>query len=307
MIFTDSANRTIEVLLGGSITTSQLDCTVSFVEINNILNTLTPMNSLAVTNNATAVTLLSAPNTGKQRQVKHISVFNKDTVAQAVTVRINDNGSFYTIVKVTLQTGEQLQFMDTGRWRVLTAQGKPKIGTVVTQPFMSTFLPPQCDAGGLTTTIAPSLRVPTAIYLGTCPKVSSTVKVQFRVTTLASSITTLEMGIYRGAPDSELAVLERLGTIDVSGVVNSTGVKTLTITLTIPTAIGDELWLVWHSNAGVAPVFRAGLVNDLSSFVCMYMTGASITPPLSNASSSKGISFNANSATARPWIAAQVI
>jgi hypothetical protein len=112
VIFLDTVNRSLEILLGGAITTNQLEWVTSYVDVNQstFAATNAPENN-GVTNNATAVTIVAAPAATTTRQVKFISVHNKDTVAATITIRVNDTGTFRIVWKGTLQTLENFLFM----------------------------------------------------------------------------------------------------------------------------------------------------------------------------------------------------
>lgn len=109
MIILDTTTKSLEVLLGGAITTNQLEWTADFVDVNQTsFAATTAGNQNGVTNNASAVTMVSAPAATTSRQIKFLSVHNKDTVAATVTIRLNDNGTFRIIWKGTIQTLETI-------------------------------------------------------------------------------------------------------------------------------------------------------------------------------------------------------
>lgn len=113
----------LEILLGGAVTTNQLDWTVDFQDINLAGEMSKPTVGLGVTNNTTAVSLVAAPGTvGFIRRVTRISVHNKDTVNATVTIQYNvaaGGGTAYIVQKYTLATLTSLHFGMDGRWFVL--------------------------------------------------------------------------------------------------------------------------------------------------------------------------------------------
>jgi hypothetical protein len=109
MIILDSTTKSLEVKLAGAITTNQLDVTCHATDLLDTDQSVSDVvNTDIVTNGTTAVTIMAAPAASHTRVVKTISVYNNDTVSADVTVRKNDNGTFYIITKVTLATGETL-------------------------------------------------------------------------------------------------------------------------------------------------------------------------------------------------------
>lgn len=112
MIVLDATTKTLEVILAGAITTNQLPFVVTYVELDSTLAVSAIGETDGVTNNSSAVTMLSAPASGKIRQVKHVTIPNVDTAAATVTVRINNNGTFRQMVTMTLSTGDNLVYTE---------------------------------------------------------------------------------------------------------------------------------------------------------------------------------------------------
>jgi plastocyanin len=111
MIILDSTTKSLEVKLAGAITTNQLDITCHAVDTLDADQSVSDIvNTDIATNNATAVTAMAAPAASHTREVKTLTVYNKDTVAATVTVQKNDNGTLYILVKVTLDPGDTLQY-----------------------------------------------------------------------------------------------------------------------------------------------------------------------------------------------------
>ena len=118
----NSVNRSIEFVLGGAITTNQLPFVCQYC--NTTREGLQHDNTaLGISNNTTAVTILSAPGAGQKREIKSLSVYNADTASATVTVRLNDNATLRSIVVVTILTGEHLLFTTASGWFVLTTSG----------------------------------------------------------------------------------------------------------------------------------------------------------------------------------------
>lgn len=103
-------NQTIEVVLGGAITTAQPHLYASFVDLDNGELTV-PSPTTGLTNSTTPVTWVNDPAAGA-RQVKYLSLYNADTVNVVVTVSINDNGTLRTLLVDTLAAGERIEYVD---------------------------------------------------------------------------------------------------------------------------------------------------------------------------------------------------
>lgn len=120
----DATTKSLEVILAGAITTTQLPFVATYADIS--VTAFAPAGNDGQTNSTTAVAMVPAPAASVQRQVKEVSIWNADTVAATVTVRLNDNATFRNIVKVILQPGEHLQYADFYGWRVLASDGSNK-------------------------------------------------------------------------------------------------------------------------------------------------------------------------------------
>ena len=78
-----------------------------------------------VLNGTTPVDILSAPSTGTRRIVKSISICNKDTVANTITIDYNNNGTIRRIAEVLLDVGDTwtLDGTYTSTWAKKTSGG----------------------------------------------------------------------------------------------------------------------------------------------------------------------------------------
>lgn len=121
MIVIDAITKSLEMVLGGAITTTQLPYLSCYVDLT--VTTYVPKEKDGASNSATAVTVVDPPVAGTQRQVKLITVYNQDTVPAVVTVRYNDNGTTRILVTVTLAVGSTLFYTDAEGWRVLLTDG----------------------------------------------------------------------------------------------------------------------------------------------------------------------------------------
>jgi len=123
----DSTLRSLEFKLSGAITTNQLPFIASYADHDFTNKTYTPGANTGQSNNTTAVTVVAAPASGDQRQIKSINIYNADTVSATVIVQYNDNGTLRQLFAIALATGESLQYSYEDGWSALTASGKRKV------------------------------------------------------------------------------------------------------------------------------------------------------------------------------------
>lgn len=124
MIILADTNDSLEVVLGGAVTTNQLPFVASFVDITT--TTYVPDKNSGTTNNTTAVTLVAAPAASTQRELKFLSIYNADTVDATVTIQLNDNSTLRTIFKAVLNTGETIIYTASNGIQVFDVDGNLK-------------------------------------------------------------------------------------------------------------------------------------------------------------------------------------
>lgn len=120
----DATTKKLQVVLGGAITSAQLQVNVSWADTQNGA-TFVPGSNSAVTNSGTPVDIVAAPAASTQRQVKEVTVQNTDTAAATVTVQTVDGANTRKNIVVTIQVGETL-FFAAGQWGVLATNGAIK-------------------------------------------------------------------------------------------------------------------------------------------------------------------------------------
>ena len=126
MIILDATTKSLEVALGGAVATNQLPFVASYVDITT--NTFTPSSNNGETNDTTAVTLLAAPASATQRQLKYLSLVNEDTANVTVNISYNDNSTLRKVADFTLITGDSLYYTDGEGFRVFDSVGNLKQG-----------------------------------------------------------------------------------------------------------------------------------------------------------------------------------
>lgn len=121
MIVLQASNQTLQAVLGGNVTTSQLDVACVYFDQLPQSTTSEPRRThkLTATNNTTDVTIVAAPGDGIVRNISNVTVFNDDTVAATVTVKIDDNGTEWVLVEQALAASESLVYEHGTGWQIL--------------------------------------------------------------------------------------------------------------------------------------------------------------------------------------------
>lgn len=294
MLVLDSVNKSIEIVLAAAITTNQLPVITSYADITTTTFTLGSTDT--TTNSMVAVTIVAAPLAATQRQVKLVEVYNYDTMPATVYIRYNNGGTIRIMFQCVLAVGECLVYHEKTGWQITSPQGTPRLGGNVNMESML-MKGKVSDAANLTAVTAMVSGTCYCQYMGTAPKVATTINTLVNVTTLVATITWAEIAIYKGTPMLNAAVTDmvRLGWADVSAVYNTTGIKNTAVNLTINTTVGDNLWFVYGATATTPFQIRGTLADNLQSGI--FQTWA--TRPSTTAS---GTSALAGAAVVPGWV-----
>jgi hypothetical protein len=118
IILNDATNLTIE--LGTTVTTNQLPFYCSYRDC--AVGELTPSFTSGDTNNTSVINLAPAAASGKTRIIDFFNVFNLDTTAKTVIIKVGTRRLF----SVVLSSSETLQYTDSQGFQVLTTAGSVK-------------------------------------------------------------------------------------------------------------------------------------------------------------------------------------
>lgn len=118
MITLALTTTSLEMYLGGAVTTNELDWTVSYTAEYFIAGIVNEATNTGASNGTTDVSMVSAPNPGSRYHVRALSVYNKDTVAATVTIQINISTADRVVMKHTLAAGETLHYENNQGWYV---------------------------------------------------------------------------------------------------------------------------------------------------------------------------------------------
>lgn len=124
MIRLDTTTRKLQVVLLAAVASAQSPVVSSWSDATTSAygGGSTPIN----TNSTTAVDIVAAPAASTVRDVDYINIRNEDTAAITVTVRLNDNGTSYTLTKATLSIGDQLTYTHASGWKIMDSAGNAK-------------------------------------------------------------------------------------------------------------------------------------------------------------------------------------
>lgn len=263
MLVLANTTDTIKAVLGGSITTNQLQVTSAWRDINT--STYTPGRTVADTNNTTAVDIVTAPSASIQRVVDSIICYNSDTVSALVTITYNANGDSQTIWKGTLNTGWSVQYENGYGWAVRNGSGILLTTASVNTAPSSVLMNPAFATADLTGTKTITSGSSFAVYVGKAPRALTSVTLRNRVTTAMATITWGEVAIAKGTINvGGNPTLTVVGYTDVSATFNGTGQKSTTINVSSGQQIleGDDLWVLIGNAATTACIVRAQSIAD---------------------------------------------
>jgi hypothetical protein len=140
-----TVNDKLQIVLGGSVTTNQLQCVTSY---KIFTTSATTDGKLAVnTNNTTDVDLAGAPSSGEVYDIQNINIFNNDTVAQTVTVKLDVSGTETILYKGVVGVNDVISWSGEGGWKNTSNNVTPLLNNkkVLTGALYETFDRDLCD------------------------------------------------------------------------------------------------------------------------------------------------------------------
>lgn len=119
----------MQAVLGGAVSATQPDVVVSYRDVGNPDRAeFEPGTKVSTTNGATPVDICDAPGSATVREIDFISIRNNDSASVTVTVRLNNDGTSYKLIRVTLATLEHLYYSHVAGWYVIGTRGQLKNG-----------------------------------------------------------------------------------------------------------------------------------------------------------------------------------
>lgn len=127
MIKLSAATDKLQAVLGGAVTTNELQCFASWSDISSTTLAVTDFGRTPInTNGTTDVDVVGSPAADTRRLIDFVSIYNNDTVNATVTLKIDANGTESIMQKVTLATGESLIYSDKNGFYTLDSSGRIK-------------------------------------------------------------------------------------------------------------------------------------------------------------------------------------
>lgn len=124
MILLSSSDK-LTAQLSADVTTNQPVCYVSYCDEMPGRNVIKG-NAATLANGTTPVVLAGSPMPGFFREIMYLSVQNVDTAAAQVSIKFDANGTTYELTKVTLASGEKLEYSSESGFKVLANSGAVK-------------------------------------------------------------------------------------------------------------------------------------------------------------------------------------
>lgn len=243
-----TVNDKIQIVLGGAITTNQLQCLTTWKVYTT---TTTTDGKLAVnTNSTTDVDLAGAPASGETYDIQNINIYNRDTVTANVTIKLDVSATETILYKGNVGTGEVLSWSAEGGWKNTTNTNTPTLNNryVLSGALYETFDRNLCDE--VNTALLSSGRLSlVAIYLPAGVTISS---ISFwSATTAGATLTNQLFGLF----DSSYNLL-RSSTNDTTTAWAANSKKTLSLTSTFTTTYAGIHYLGIMVAATTVPTIK---------------------------------------------------
>jgi hypothetical protein len=240
-------------------TAVSIDYQVSYVDLTT--TTFTPGSTQGNINAIANTAIVPGPGSATCRQIKYLSLRNKSGTANTTVIFKKNTGTtdFHITSPISLRAGEGVIYSEQGGFEVLNSNGVPYLISVQDAPAPSLTFPEWCSAGALTTSKSLFSNTTWAMYVGKSPCALAGVNIRYNVTTAAATITWAEAALATGQlianGNSALTVV---GTTDISGVINSIGLKTTKIVATTPIHEYDDLWVLIGNQATTVAQIKQG-------------------------------------------------
>lgn len=127
----------IQVVLEEAHVARPVQCVASGWDYESPAAAAVPKTYAAATSGTTAVRVVRGRGTSVRRSIEYMSFFNADTVNHTVTVSIVLSGVSCTLAKVTLGSGERLEYGNGSGFTVLNAAGAARTIATGTQNVVS--------------------------------------------------------------------------------------------------------------------------------------------------------------------------
>ncbi len=113
MIYLTNSTDLLQIVLDGAVTTNELDWVATFHKhVAGPQQIKEDISNGGVSNGTTDVTVVPGPveSVHVHVEISELHVYNRDTVAAVVTVKLDRNGTEYILHKDSLAAGAALQY-----------------------------------------------------------------------------------------------------------------------------------------------------------------------------------------------------
>lgn len=243
-----TTNDKLQVVLGGAVTTNQLQCVTSY---KIYTSTTTSDGKVAInTNNTTDVDLAGAPSSGETYDITNINIYNADTVSATVTIKLDVSGTETIFYKGIIGVGDVISWTAEGGWKNTSNNVTPLLNNkyVISGALYETF--DRCLCYEVNTSLLSSGRLSLqAIWLPAGVTINS---ISFwSATTAAGTPTNQLFGLY----DNNLNLL-RSSNNDTTTAWAANSKKTLSLTSSFTTTYSGIHYLGLMVTATTVPTIK---------------------------------------------------
>jgi hypothetical protein len=290
MILLDATTDKLKVVTSAAAT---IDVQANYVELSSSTFLITGGgNQNTAISTATTTDIVAAPGATTIRNVKGITIYNKDaSLSCDVTVQYDANGTVTGIIKMTLLAGEMLEFIEGVGWFIV----KPSVNATRTltsvesdkeQRIFRTDLTRRMVVAAGTEDFILISGTAYYVYVGRVVQPITVKFVEFHITTAGAGTDTKEVGLFStpSPPNKSAQTLTKIvatGTVD-SGV--STGIKRNTSSFAQAVDAGTHLWAAMRCALGTTQPKMPGIGADYSQGHILTTTGGGALTGITTAS-----------------------
>ena len=264
MLLLVSTTDKMEIVTGQA---ASIDVHTSWMDYDSTTPTIsTPGRKNVIVATATTTDITGSPGSATiARNVKTVNVRNKHATQSCdVTIRHTDGTTAVELIKVTLNSGEGLTYVEGIGWFEITATSQAQYLTNFepsnTQNVVRSALgqhPVAAVGNGLALTAATAY----CVYMGRTVRAVTVAFLEFVVTSAGAGTQTAEAGIFSSpAPPNKssqtLTKLAATGTVDAT---TGTGVKRNTSSFALAIAANVHVWAVLRVSMATTQPTLAGL------------------------------------------------
>lgn len=282
MIILQSSGDSLEIVLNGAVTTTELPFYASWVDAKFVTDTRYAETN-TTTNGATVVTAVASPGLDTNRTIKYISIVNSDTASAVITIRINSSGSTRNLCKYTLAVGDTIQYNDGNGFTCTNSSGEAKVtvpaisGTNLSIANKTATTFDILSSSGTGATLPQASTTEAGLLIATDKvKLNNTsgTNTGDQTITLTGDVTGSGTGTFAATAAATIVktvVLNTAGVIYATPVTFVTAANTATGTMALATQTANFVFVGPTTGAAATPTFRALVAADLPSLSGTYV------------------------------------